>query len=106
MVRPERLKLTHVAIRKDGIVYSLPAPNRHHHILWILAERKGLPNVPSVADESMLVETPNAGEDSQGFLDESGRYLNRRQAEVNAFLFNQIKNGKLIGSVLTSEDLW
>lgn len=102
----ERLRLTHVAIRKDGIVYSLPAPNRHHHILWILAKRKGLQNVPSVDDEALLVETPDDGEESQGFLDSSGRYLNRAQAEVNAFLHNQVKNGKLIGGPLTSEDLW
>lgn len=102
----ERLRLTHVAIRKDGIVYSLPAPNRHHHILWILCKRDGLPNVPPVDDEALLGETLDNGEDSQGFLDESGRYLNRAQAEVNAFLHNQVKNGKLIGGPLSSEDLW
>jgi hypothetical protein len=106
MEQLERPRLTHVAIRKSGIVYSLPSPNRHHHILWIFAKRKGLPNVPSVDDESLLVERVEDGEDSQGFLDANGRYLNREQAEVNAFLHNQVKNGELIGGPLTSEDLW
>lgn len=106
MERPDRFPLTHVACRIDGIVYSLPAPNRHHHILWVLAKRKGLPNVPEVSDEALMVETPDDNEDSQGFLDSNGRYLNRAQAEVNAFLHNQVKNGKLIGGPLTSEDLW
>lgn len=99
-------KLTHVAIRANGIVYSLPAPNRHHHILWILAKRKGLPNVPSVDDEHLLVERAEEGSESQGFLDELGQYLNRQDAEDNAFHNNQVKNGKLIGGPLTSEDLW
>jgi len=44
--------------------------------------------------------------ENQGFLDESGRYLNRKQAEVNAILNDQLKGGKMIGSILTSEDLW
>lgn len=98
--------ITHVAIRQDGFVYSLPAPNRHHHILWILAKRKGLPNVPEVADENLLVQRLDIGEDSQGFLDDTGQYLNRQEAEPVAFANGQVKNGKLIGGPLTSEDLW
>ena len=48
----------------------------------------------------------NSQGDDQGFLDETGRYLTRSQAEVSAFLNNQVKGGKIIGGVLTSEDLW
>lgn len=44
--------------------------------------------------------------DDQGFLDANGRYLNRKQALVNAELNGQLKNGKIIGGILTSEDLW
>ena len=43
---------------------------------------------------------------SQGFLDEKGFYLHRKAALVNAELNGQLKNGKIIGGVLTSEDLW
>jgi hypothetical protein len=99
-------RLTHVAIRKHGVIYSLPAPNRHHHILWVLAKRKGLPNVPEVTDEQLLTETVSRGEDSQGFLDADGNYLDRVDGLVRAKVTNQIKNGKIIGGVLTSEDLW
>jgi len=52
-----------------------------------------------------LTGVDTSGED-QGFLDASGQYLTRKQAEVNAFANNQVKNGKIIGGVLTSEDLW
>lgn len=99
-------KLTHVAIRQSGVVYSLPAPHRHHHILWILAKRRGNEGVPDVADEHLLTETPDAGMDSQGFLDADGQYLNRKDGEVRAAATGQIKNGRIIGGVLTSEDLW
>lgn len=98
--------LTHVAIKSGGVVYALPAPHRHHHILWILSKRRGNEGVPDVADEHLLTETPAEGNDSQGFLDETGAYLNRQEAYVRAKLTGQIKNGKIIGGVLTSEDLW
>ena len=98
--------LTHVAIRQGGVVYSLRAPHRHHHILWILAKRRGNEGVPDVADEHLLVETPSTGSDSQGFLDADGKYLNRADALVRAQATGQIKGGKIIGGVLTSEDLW
>lgn len=99
-------KLTHVAIRQGGVVYSLPAPHRHHHILWILSKRRGNEGAPDVPDEHLLVETKEAGMDSQGFLDSEGKYLNRQDAEVRAKATGQIKNGRIIGGVLTSEDLW
>ena len=25
--------ITHVAIKYNGVVYSLPKPNRHHHVI-------------------------------------------------------------------------
>jgi len=102
----EPAKLTHVAVRVRGVLYSLPSPNRHHHILWILAKRKGDEGAPEVADEHLLTETLNAGDNSQGFLDADGQYLNRADGLIRAQATGQIKNGKTIGSVLTSEDLW
>lgn len=47
----------------------------------------------------------NSGKD-QGFLDDTGKYLTRQEAEVVARQCNQIKNGEIIGGELTSEDLW
>lgn len=87
-------KITHVAIRFQGKVWSLPEPYRHHHIFRVIVMLD--PNVHQI----------DAYEEDQGFLDSNGSYLTRKQAQVNAELNEQIKNGKIIGGVLTSEDLW
>ncbi len=88
-------RITHVAIRFQGTVYSLPAPNRHHDVIRKIAEETGADTVPSM------------GED-QGFLDAEGRYLTRRQALGVAGREGQIKENALgpeIGK-LFSEDVW
>ncbi len=95
----ERPRLTHVAIRFQGTVWSLPRPYRHHHIIRMIIYLDGMYGDGDITHV-------DANSDDQGFLDESGRYLNRKQALVNAELNEQIKNGKIIGGVLTSEDLW
>jgi len=88
----ERTKLTHVAIRFRGIVYSLPAPNRHHDVI-----RK-------ILRETDATYVCN---DEQGFLDENGTFLNRRQALVSAELLGQLKPGTVIrAGQLFSEDVW
>lgn len=90
----ERAKLTHVAIRFQGKVYSLPAPNRHHHVIGEIIRQTGVKSV-------------DVHDDDQGFLDEKGTYLNRRQALVSADLFDQIKPGTVIrAGQLFSEDVW
>jgi len=86
--------ITHVAIRFDGKTWSLPRPYRHHHIFRMI-----------VTLDSGCTGVDSRGDD-QGFLDASGCYLTRDQAEVSARMNDQIKGGKLIGGVLTSEDLW
>lgn len=89
----DRPPLTHVACRDtEGRIWSLPRPFRHHDVLRVMRE------YGATEDE----DNPF----SQGFLDESGRYLHRKAAYLSAVANGQIKGGKLIGSVLTSEDLW
>lgn len=89
-----RTKITHVAVRFKGTVYSLPAPNRHCHVIWHIAKTTGCTYV-------------DARDEDQGFLDESGRYLNRKQALVSARLHDQIKKPEAIRmNMLFSEDLW
>lgn len=89
-----RPKITHVAIRFNGVIYSLPAPNRHHHVIALIIEQTG-------------VETVDSHDDDQGFLDESGRYLRRRPALASAQANNQIKPGTIIRcNMLFSEDVW
>lgn len=89
----ERTRLTHVAIRFRGKVYSLPAPNRHHHVIAEILRQ--CPDVCAVSS------------DEQGFLDESGTFLNRKQALVSAELFGQLKEGERVHQgMLFSENVW
>ena len=89
----ERPKLTHAACKDTGgVVWSLPAPHRHHDVLRVMR------------DHDAKHDDSDAW--AQGFLDECGHYLTRRQAMINAVENDQIKGGKLIGGILTSEDLW
>lgn len=95
----ERPPITHVAMRFQGKIWSLPRPYRHHHIIRIIMYLDG-----QFGDGDLTAV--DAYGDDQGFLDASGRYLTRKQAQVSAAINDQIKNGKIIGGVLTSEDLW
>jgi len=89
-----RPRVTHVAIRFQGQVYSLPAPNRHHNVIRHIVEKTGAQYV-------------DARDEDQGFLDESGRYLNRRQALASARYNGQVKDpAKIRCRMLFSEDLW
>lgn len=89
-----RAPVTHVAMRFQGQVYSLPAPNRHHDVIRLIAELTGVKYVDS-------------RDEDQGFLDADGRYLTRRQAIVSARINRQIKNpSKIRLGQLFSEDVW
>lgn len=91
------MQITHVAVRSKGIKYSLPAPNRHHHVLEMM-HRLGLLD-DDEAHESM----------EQGFLVEDGVFVTRRVAFVLAKASGQMKTrlpGQYNGEELFSEDLW
>lgn len=89
-----RSKITHVALRFEGLIYSLPAPNRHHHVIRHIVETTG-------------AECVDAYDDDQGFLDEDGNYLNRTEALVSALINNQVKDqSKIRMGMLFSEDVW
>lgn len=78
--------ITHVAIKYDGKVYSLPAPNRHHDVIRMIG---GI-----------------SGPDVQGFLNDKGYFLNRVQAMIHAKHYGQLKQRHHKGDLLFSEDLW
>ena len=81
-------KLVGVAIRlENGEIRSLPAPARHHELF------------------QKFPETREAEFRDQGFVDELGRFYRRRPAEYYAREIGQLTK-KMIGSILTSEDLW
>lgn len=89
----DREPLTHVACKDTkGRIWSLPEPFRHHDVLRVMYDHGA-----RCAEDNHY---------SQGFLDASGKYLNRHAALISAEINKQIKNGEIIGGVLTSEDLW
>lgn len=77
------------AIQHQGKTYALARPARHNDIInWICDER----------------EISFVGSSGQGFLTNTGRFVNRKDAQYIARDAKQIV--QLIGSVLTSEDMW
>jgi hypothetical protein len=86
-------QITHVAIQYAGKTYSLPAPNRHHNVIRMIAAENGV---------------GIRGPDKQGFLDETGKFLNRKDAMLIAQATGQLNRrpGGYNGDDLYSEDLW
>lgn len=95
MEEQKRPQITHVAIRFQGVVYSLPAPNRHHDVIRLIIERN--PDVTHV---------DSRGQD-QGFLDENGLYLTRKCALGIARANGQLRTDREVhANQLFSENLW
>lgn len=92
----ERPRITHVAIRFRDKVHSLPEPNRHADIVYVIIR------------EDVNVDYVDIDRDGEfGFLDETGRFLNRKQALVSADINDQIKDrSKVLIGQLYSEALW
>ena len=89
--RNGEMRIKAAAIRIGHKVWSLDPPARHDAVMRHVFKETGEP-----------VRFDPQG---QGFVTECGRFLNRRQAEVVARRSGRLE-GELIGSVLTSEDLW
>ncbi len=90
MTRP---KVTHVALRFEGEIWSLPAPNRHHHVIRHIVDTAGVTNV-------------DCYDEDQGFLDAEGNYLTRREALKVAVANNQLIRKTAPADKLFSEDVW
>ncbi len=85
--------ITHVAIKYEGEVWSLPPPNRHCHVIWDICAKLGINQI--------------GDDEEQGFLDSEGNFLNREEALIIALANNQIKDPNDIrANQLFSEDLW
>ena len=88
-------QITHVAVNYSGDIYALPAPNRHHNVIRMIAKENGV---------------GISGPDIKGFVDSLGYFLNRSEAYVLALQNGQLKRDsdpKLYqGKELYSEDLW
>jgi hypothetical protein len=82
--------ITHVAIAYKGKIHSLPAPNRHHHVIRMIG---GM-----------------GGPHEEGFLDSDGRFFGRIAAmelvKDNGQLKRRPGANHYQGPELYSEDLW
>jgi hypothetical protein len=87
----EDFRIMGVAIRMGEKVYKLPAPNRHSHLIKMMAEELGLP-------------TPIRGE--MGFYLHDGEFVDRVQAKPIAYMSGQILYGMGVFPELYSEDMW
>ena len=84
--------ITGVGIIVDGKLYSLPKPNRHHHLFNIAFQDKG-------SDTTIVPE-------SQGFITSLGRYVSREEALTLAKRANQLFDRHLHATQLFSESVW
>lgn len=82
--------ITHVAIKYKDVVYSLAAPDRHHHVLRVIHKKH-----------------KSTAFNEQGFLTNEGKFVTREEAFVIAKAAAQIRDiTKTVSSELFSEDLW
>jgi len=87
--------ITHVAIRFQGQIWSLPKPNRHNDVIRLIGTTLGIKYV-------------DARKRDQGFLDNEGNYLTRKESLAVAMAANQLTaraTGHKLGE-LYSEDVW
>lgn len=88
----EREEIACVAIKYDDIgVLALPAPARHHHVIWT----------------RLLIDGRRTGGNAaQGFLTTSGRFVDRKKGLKIATKRGQIIKKHGNESELYSEDMW
>jgi hypothetical protein len=86
--------ITHVAIRFQGKIWSLPKPNRHHDVMRDIVAKTG-------------VEFVDVPLEDEGFLADGKMYLTRGQALIHAMINEQVIDPtKVRARLLTSEDVW
>jgi len=82
--------ITHVAIKHDDIVYALPKPKRHCHVLAMM---------------KALGIKPPCGR-YQGFVTDTGTFVDRKEGARIALASGQIVELQFTDDELLSEDLW
>lgn len=90
--RVEAETITGVAIVDGkGRLWSLPAPNRHHHIFALAA---------------LLGDSAEGNSRGQGFITSKQRFVERADALAIARAAGQVPEGRNLGHQLFSEDVW
>lgn len=83
-------KIDRVAIIYNGVIYSLPRPNRHHDVIRHIHEVTGATTIDG----------------DQGFMTNDGQFVGRRQARLIAERSGQLLPRASKGKELYSEDVW
>jgi hypothetical protein len=93
-VQQERIAAA--AIRHpDGEVFSVPPPGRHNHVIFLMIESGRYP-VDANGERRM----------SQGFVTNTGRFVDRVEARGIAEEAGQLIDRAQTSSRLFSEDMW
>ena len=88
----------------DGLVLTLPAPNRHHNIIGAVDALQ----IPREAKMQLVLSADGEGERlvDQGFLTSAGRYVTREEAMPIARGQGQLIGKPPVPHMLFSEDVW
>lgn len=88
----------------DGKVWAVPRPGRHDRCFRAIEQGIGTTGRTEAEHQQWLNYTRGC---VQGFVTDQGVFLDRAQALMHAKACGQFKADQvLIGSILTSEDLW
>lgn len=90
------------AIMRDGEIWTLPRPARHHHIVWAMNDVDRGNKPPLAKDKDPLLHARGI----QGFITDEGDFLDRVTAAIHAKRFAQLKQELIAPPNLYSEDLW
>lgn len=88
---PERIVRAAIRLEPSNAVCSVARPGRHHNVIWDYCDRTGARRFP--------------GEHTQGFLTNTGRFVDRKEALQLAIAAGQTDRGRF-DRHLYSEDLW
>lgn len=86
-------RIVAAAVESNGLIFSKPAPARHHNVLRSMSEDFGIDAIE------------HGKPDNQGFLTNKGRFLGRIGAAALAKDVGQIERLQF-PPFLYSEDLW
>lgn len=89
------------AIKTPENIWTLPPPARHHNIIWLMLGWEQDSPPPEDFKGKII---PAHGE--QGFIDDTGFFLDRRQAAIHAKNVGQLMKPLIAPPNLFSEDLW
>jgi hypothetical protein len=82
-------KIVAAAVQFNGVIFTIPKPARHHNIVHAM----------------FYMGLPKLAQQEQGFLLDSGQYINRKDAAILALANGQVAELEA-PPYLYSEDLW